>query len=91
MGSEWPSLKDEELERLLIERWVVRGLLLAAMLAMAITTTLLGAQGLESVKEKAMAGGLLLLALAAAAVCFFMRLTDLRIHRELRRRKQGLS
>ena len=32
---------------------------------------------------------LLLLALAAAAVGFVMRLQDLRIHRELRRRRSG--
>ncbi len=83
----WLALGDEDLERLLVERWLYRGLMLAVMLAAAIVTTYLGVRGVSTLADRVTVGALLVLGIAAGAAAFVMRLADLRMHRELRRRK----
>ncbi len=84
---EWLDKDDEALEHLLVERWLYRGALLAIMLIAAITSIYFGVRGVTTLADMASVGALLALALAAGAVAFVMRLADLRIHRELRRRR----
>ena len=85
--TEWSALDDESLERLLLERWLFRGILLVVMLAAAIATTYLGTQGVSSLTDRLTVGALLAMTFFAGAVVFAMRLTDIRMHRELRRRR----
>ena len=85
----WRQLDDEALERLLIARWLLRGATLAVILLAAIAATWLGIRGVETVVDHVTVGVCLALALAAGAVAFSMRQDDLRIHRELRRRRQS--
>jgi len=80
---EWRGLDDEALERLLIERWLYRGAMLAA-----ITVTWFGVRGLTGLVDQVTIGVLLALALAAGGVALLMRQQDLKIHRELRRRRR---
>jgi hypothetical protein len=84
---DWQGLDDEGLGRLLVERWLYRGLMLAVMFGAAILTTWIGARGLAGRTDQLTVAVLLALALAAAIVAFTMRQQDLRIHRELRRRR----
>ena len=86
---EWQGLDDEALERLLIERWLYRGLMLGIMFLAAIIATYLGIRGIGGPVDQVTLGVLLALALAAAAVAWTMRQHDLKIHRELRRRRLG--
>jgi uncharacterized protein YacL len=83
----WRRLDDEALERLLVERWLLRGATLAVILIAAILATYLGTRGVETVMDHLTVGVFLLLALAGAVVGFTMRQEDLKIHRELRRRR----
>lgn len=84
---EWQTLGDEALERLLIERWLHRGLMLAVIFLAAVIVTYLGIRGVEGLVDQVTLGVLLALALSAAGVAWTMRLKDLKIHRELRRRR----
>jgi hypothetical protein len=84
---DWQGLDDDSLGRLLIERWLYRGMMLAVILVAAIGATYLGARGLGGLPDQVTVAVLLALALAAAGVAFAMRQQDLRIHRELRRRR----
>ena len=84
---EWQRMDDEALERLLIERWLYRGLMLAVILVAGLVATYLGSRGVSSMADRLTAGVVLALALAAAGVVFVTRQQDLRIHRELRRRR----
>ena len=84
--SEWLDKDDAALEQLLVERWLYRGGMLAVILLSAVLTTYLGIRGVSTLADTLTIGALLGLALAAAVVAFVMRLVDLRIHRELRRR-----
>jgi hypothetical protein len=84
---DWQGLSDEALERMLIERWLYRGLMLGVIFLAAIIATWLGARGLQGLGDRLTVGAVLALALAAAAVAFAMRQQDLRMHRELRRRR----
>lgn len=84
---DWRHLGDDALERLLVERWLYRGLMLGVMFVAATITTYLGIRGIESLADRVTVGVLLALALFAGAAAFTMRLQDLRIHRELRRRR----
>ncbi len=86
--SDWLGKGDEELERLLVGRWLYRGGMLAVMLVSAIVLTYLGIRGVETLRDRLTVGAVLLLGLAAGAVGFVMRLVDRRIHIELRRRKR---
>jgi hypothetical protein len=90
-AADWEKLDDEALERLLVERWLYRGILLAVILLAAIITSYLGIRGLADRATHITVGALLALALAAAAVAFTMRQGDLKIHRELRRRRSRFS
>ena len=83
----WRALDDEALERLLVERWLLRGATLAAILVGAIGATYFGLRGVVTVMDHVTVGVFLLLALSAGAVGFTMRQEDLRMHRELRRRR----
>jgi len=83
----WRALDDEALERLIVERWLHRGLLLAVMLGSAIVTTYLGIRGVVTVADWITIGVLLVFGLTAGTVAFWMRVADLRIHKELRRRR----
>ena len=85
--ADWLDKDDETLERLLIERWLYRGAMLAVMLLSAIISTYLGIQGVTTLADMITIGALLALAVTAAVAAFVMRLVDLRIHRELRRRR----
>ena len=85
--ADWLDKDDETLERLLIERWLYRGAMLAVMLLSAIISTYLGIQGVTTLADMITVGALLALAVIAAVVAFVIRLADLRIHRELRRRR----
>ena len=84
---DWRRFEDDALERLLIERWLHRGLMLCVMFAAAIVATYLGARGISGLADQVTVCVVLALALAAGAVAFVMRQQDLRIHRELRRRR----
>lgn len=84
---EWRALDDEALERLLIERWLYRGLMLAVILLAAIAATYLASRGIDGVADHVTVGALVALSLAAGAVGLTMRQQDLRGHRELRRRR----
>jgi hypothetical protein len=84
---DWRELTDEALERLLVERWLYRGLMLGVILLAAVITTYLGVRGIGGLRDQVTVAVLLAVALAAAAVAFAMRQQDLRIHRELRRRR----
>jgi hypothetical protein len=86
---EWQGLDDEALERLLIERWLYRGLMLGVMFLAAIIASYLGIRGIGGLVDQVTLGVLLALALAASAVAWTMRQHDLKIHRELRRRRLG--
>lgn len=83
----WRTLDDEALERLLVERWLLRGATLAVILIAAIVATYLGTRGVETVMDQLTVGVFLVLALAGGVVGFTMRQEDLRIRRELRRRR----
>jgi hypothetical protein len=89
--TDWQDLDDEALERLLVERWLYRGILLGVLLLAAIVTSFLGIRGLVDRADQITVGALLALALAAGAVAFTMRQGDLKIHRELRRRRSRSS
>jgi hypothetical protein len=86
--SDWLGQDDETLERLLVERWLYRGALLAIMLVCAIASVYFGIQGITTLADRLSVGVLLTLAVAAGIVAFAMRLADLRIHQELRRRRR---
>jgi hypothetical protein len=86
---DWRHLDDEALGRLLVERWLRRGLLLGVIFLAAIVVTWRAARGLETAADWVAVGVLAALALGAAAVAFALRQQDLRIHRELRRRRLG--
>ncbi len=84
---DWHALDDAQLERLLIERWLYRGLMLGVILVAAIAATWIGSRGLESTTDRVTVGVLVALSASAATVAFVMRVQDLKIHRELRRRR----
>lgn len=86
---EWLEKDDEALERLLVERWLYRGAMLAVMLISAAITTYVAAQGVATLADWVSVGALLALGVAAAVVAFVMRLGDIRILKELRRRRRG--
>jgi hypothetical protein len=86
--TKWLSLNDDALEKLLIERWVFRGVLLVLMLAAAILATYLGMEGLPTLVERLTVAALLCVTVGAGAAVFAMRNTDIRIHRELQRRRR---
>jgi hypothetical protein len=88
MGGEerWRALDDDALERLLVERWLYRGLLLAVIFVTALAVTWLGAGGAPRLVDRVTICTLLALAAAVAVVAFLMRQEDLRIIHELRRR-----
>ena len=85
---DWLKLDDSGLERLLLERWLHRGAMLGVMLVAAIVTTYLGTKGITSLADRLTVGALVTLGVAAGVVAFVMRQQDLRIHRELRRRRR---
>lgn len=73
---------------LLVERWVIRGgVMLVVMLLSAILTTYLGMAEAHTLMDKLLIAALIAAALAAAAAAFVFRITDIRIHTELRRRR----
>ncbi len=86
--SDWLGKDDEALERLLVERWLYRGGLLAIMLTSAITLTYLGLRGIDTLTDRLTVGAVVALGLVAGAVGFVMRLVDRRIHQEMRRRRR---
>lgn len=89
--ADWRKLDDEALERLLVERWLYRGILLGVIFLAAVVTSYLGVRGLADRADQITVGALLALGLAAAVVAFTMRQGDLKIHRELRRRRSRPS
>lgn len=87
--TDWLSKDDDALERLLVERWLYRGGLLAIMLSSAIALTYLGLRGIDTLTDRLTVGAVIALGLVAGAVGVVMRLVDRRIHQELRRRRRG--
>jgi len=85
----WQELDDEALEKLLVERWLLRGCLLALMFAAAVGTTYIGLRGPATFVDQLTLGAFLGMAIVAGAIAFVMRLTDIRIHRELWRRRSS--
>jgi len=86
---DWRGLDEEAIERLLIERWLYRGMVLGVVLVAAVVTTYLGIRGVTSLVDRLTVAALVALGLAAGGVAFAMRQHDLRIYRELRRRRSG--
>ena len=84
---DWVGLPEEALERLLVERWVCRGMVLGVVLLSAALTTFLGVRGIGGLADQVTVAALVALGLAAGGVAFAMRQRDLRIHQELRRRR----
>lgn len=89
VAHDWRDKDSDALERLLVERWLYRGALLAVMGLSAVICTYLGIQGVSTLADSLTVGAVVALGVAAAVVAFVMRLADLRIHRELRRRKRA--
>ncbi len=67
---EWQGLADEALERLLIERWLYRGMMLGVIFLSAIVATYLGIRGIGGLVDQVTLGVVLALALAAATVAW---------------------
>ncbi len=88
---EWSILGDEAMERLLVERWLYRGIMLAVMFGAAIVATYIGIRGMTTLADRVAVGASLVLGIGAGAVAFVMRVEDMRMHRELRRRRSGKS
>ena len=89
--ADWQHLDDQALERLLVERWVYRGILLGVIFLAAIITTYFGVRGFVDRADQITVVAFLALACAAATGAFTMRQQDLKIHRELRRRRSRPS
>jgi uncharacterized membrane protein len=85
---DWRELDDEALGRLLVERWLYRGLLLGVIFLAAIAVTYLGSRGIRGMADVLTLAVAVAVGLAAAALAFAMRVQDLKIHRELRRRRR---
>ncbi len=85
---DWRGLDDEALGRLLVERWLYRGLLLGVILLAAIVVTYLGSRGLQGAADYLTLAVAVAVGLAAAGLAFAMRVQDLKIHRELRQRRR---
>ena len=83
------QLDNTALERLLVERWLFRGALLAAMAGAAGLTTYLGMRGLTTLADRLEVAVLGLFTLSAGVVLFVMRRRDLSIHRELQGRHKA--
>lgn len=88
-NAEWQGLDEEALERLLVERWLYRGMVLGVVLVAASVTTYLGVRGITDLVDRLTVAALVALGLAAAGVAFAMRQHDLLIYRELRRRRSS--
>ena len=86
---EWRTLDEAALERLLVERWLYRGALLGVVLLAAILTTYMGVRGIGGLADQVTVAVLLALTFAAGGAAFVMRQGDLKIHRELRRRRSS--
>jgi hypothetical protein len=89
--AKWSKLDDDALEKLLLERWLFRGVLIVVMLAGAVMTTYLGGAGLPTLVDRLAVSALVCITLSAGGIALAMRGTDLRIHRELRRRRSAAS
>src|SRR3989442_15851802 len=74
----WRTLDDEALERLLIERWLLRGATLAVILAAAIGATYLGLRGVDTVLDHVTVGLFLPLPVASGGGGFTIRQEKLR-------------
>ncbi len=73
--TKWRTLSDEALEGLLVERWVIRGIMPVVMFASAILTTYVGVGEVNTLTDKLQIAALLVVAFTAAAAAFVMRLT----------------
>src|SRR5262245_53836996 len=63
---DWRPLADEALQRLLIERWLYRGLMLCVVFVAAVIVTWVGSRGFSGPGDRITVGMLLALAIAAA-------------------------
>ena len=86
--SEWRDKDADALERLLVERWLYRGAMLAVTLVAAVVSTYLGIRGVTTWADWLTVGAAAAIGGAAAIIAFVMRLTDIRIHKELQRRRR---
>lgn len=86
---QWAELTDDALEKLLVERLLFRGVLLVVMTVAAVLATYVGMQGLSTFSDRLTLGALVCLTFSAGAGVFVMRTKDIRIHRELRRRRRS--
>ena len=85
----WEELSEDELERLLVERWLYRGGVLAMALVLVVLFTVVSTGGLETLVEQVISGVLALFALLAAGVFVYLRQQDRKIHHMLRERRRG--
>ena len=86
----WEDFTEDELERLLVERWLYRGGVLAMGVVMVVLFTVVSTSGLETPFEQAMSAVLAVFALLAGGVFVYLRGQDRRIHLLLRdRRRKG--
>lgn len=86
-GEPWDELPQPELEKLLVERWLYRGGLMAALVVLAIAGTLVASGGAEDLPSQILIVAVATLIVAAAAVFIAMRRRDHQMLRELRRRR----
>lgn len=85
---DWDNLSEDDLEKLLVERWLYRGGLLAAALALAVLFTMISVNGLATLVEQILAGVLAVMTAAAAGVFVYLRLHDRRIFLILQERRR---
>ncbi len=84
----WEELSADQLERLLVERWLYRGGVLAAALTLAVLFTMVSVNGLGTLIEQLLGGALAVLTVAAAGVFVYLRLHDRRIFLLLQDRRR---
>lgn len=84
----WEELSEDELEKLLVERWLYRGGVLVAGLVLAVLFTMVSTNGLGTLIEQVLAGVLAVLTVAAAGVFVYLRVHDRRIFVVLQQRRR---
>ena len=88
-GDPWDKLPQPELEKLLVERWLYRGGLMAALVVLAVAGTLVASGGVQELPSQILIAAVAALIIAGAAVFIAMRRRDHQMLRELRRRRRG--
>lgn len=79
---------DQEIEQLLIDRWLYRGGILVLLAIFAILLTVLSGNGLTSLSDRIVAGALVVCGIVATGVFVVMRHQDRALYRTLRDRRR---